>query len=96
MKRTQFLILLTAIGLSGGAVANSVTRSVTGTVTQVTASGSSKQVTINGHVYTLDANTKSDTATGQLQPGQSVTMLVSRDGQTVMMVHSANSSATRP
>jgi hypothetical protein len=96
MKYTQCLVLLAATGFASNAAASVVTPSITGTVTQVIPSGSAKRVTLNGHVYTVDANTKSDNATGQLQAGQTVTMLVSPDGTTVMMVHAANSAATHP
>jgi hypothetical protein len=96
MKYTQYLILLAAISFGGNAEASAVTPSVTGTVTQVIPSGSAKRVTLNGHVYTVDANTKSDSASSQLQAGQTVTMLVSPDGATVMMVHAANATATHP
>jgi hypothetical protein len=93
MKFAHGFVLSAAIGFGGVAAASSVTPSVTGTVTRVIPSGSVKQITVNGHVYIVSAGTKTDSATNQLQPGQTVTVLLAPDGQNVIMVHSANSTA---
>ena len=96
MKYTQCLVLMAAIGFAGHAAASAVTPSVTGTVTRVVPSGSVQHVTVNGHVYTVSASTKSDGATTSLQAGQTITLLLAQDGNTAMMIRAASSTATHP
>lgn len=94
MKTTSCFALLATLGLSTAVVASSVAPSVTGTVTRVIPVGNEKQVTINGHTYTVTTNTKSYGTTAQLQPGQPVTLLLAGDGHTVMMTNAAGTTIT--
>ena len=96
MKLESFFALLLTLGIGSGAMASAVAPSVTGTVTGVSPRGTDTQVTMNGHTYTVTAQTRSAGATHALQPGQKVTFYLSSDGHTVLMTQADAPHATHP
>lgn len=96
MKLASCSVLLAALAISTGAMASAVAPSITGTVTGVSPRGTDTQVTMNGHTYTITAQTRSAGATRALQPGQKVTFFLSSDGHTVLMTHADAPHATHP
>lgn len=96
MKLESCLVVLTALAVSSSAMASAVAPSVTGTVTGVSPRGTDTQVMINGHTYTVNAQTRSAGATRTLQPGQKVTFFLSSDGHTVLITQADAPRATHP
>ncbi|TAL83868.1 MAG: hypothetical protein EPN74_13255 [Rhodanobacter sp.] len=96
MKVHCYLVLVATLGLSTGVTASAVAPSVTGTVTQVTPSGTDRQVVINGHTYVITRQTPSSGTTEALQPGQKVTFFLSSDGRKVIMIQAPDVHKTQP
>ena len=95
MKLESCFVLLLTLGIGAGAMASAVAPSVTGTVTGVSPSGTDTRVMINGHTYTITAQTRSAGATRAFQPGQKVTLYLSSDGHTVLMTQADATHATQ-
>ncbi len=89
MKIACFFITLAAFSISSGVLASMVTPSTSGSVTKVEPRGSTTQVTIAGHTYTLTANTRPNGINQTLKPGQVVTLELAADGRTVLLIQPA-------
>lgn len=100
MKFHYGFMLLAALGTTTGAMASAVAPSITGTVTQVTPRGTDSRVTINGHTYTVTRQTRSSNApasgSASLQPGQKVTLFLSGDGHSVIMIQAPDTRKKQP
>ena len=96
MKHVRCFLMLTALTISAHAAASSITPSITGTVSQVSLGSASTQVTINGHAYSLTADTQPNGTHQALQPGEVVTVYLASDGQTVIMIQPVVNDSTTP
>jgi|GEM_PF-6096522 len=90
MKLSGYFVLLAALGLGTAAQATAVPPHVTGTVQQVSGS----TVTVDGHTYKVTADTKSDPTVRSPRLGQQVTLILSNDGSTVVVMTPASPTAT--
>lgn len=97
MKFASCIALLVVVAAASNPVAASaVAPSVTGTVSQITPLGSSRQVTINGHTYLVTPSTLSDASASALKPGQRVTFFLDGDGRKVVISQTATAPAKHP
>lgn len=96
MKHARCLLLLAALATSVGAMASSITPSVTGTVSRVSPGSASTQLTINGHTYTMTPDTRPEGTRATVKPGQVVTVYLAADGETVIKLQPVVASAAHP